>query len=112
MISKCLELHYLPKLPQPGLKPLAEQDIRMNVKEEYSAAALKYKLSEESLRKGDELRMSQIPKANDFSIDQYTSSLFTSNSTASKGMSLFSGLNETVKVKIQNDATKHFPDPF
>lgn len=81
---------------------MANEDIKMNVKEEYSAAALKYKLSEESLRKGEQMRMSQIPKANDtFSMDQYKSSLFPSSSTASKGMSLFSGLNETVKVNTK-----------
>lgn len=79
---------------------MTDQDIKMNiVKDEYSSAATKYKLSEELLRKGEDMRMSQIPKANDtFSMDQYKSSFFQSNSSASKDMSLLSGLNKNVEV--------------
>lgn len=76
------------------MKPLADQDIKMNVKEEYSSAAAKYKLSEESLRKREEMEMSNIPKASEtYSLDQYKNSIFPSNSTASKDKSLFSGLD-------------------
>lgn len=71
----------------------------MNVKEEYSSTAAKYKLSEESLRKREEMEMSHVPKASEtFSLNQYKSSIFASNLTESKDKSLLSGLNACVKV--------------
>lgn len=95
---------YFPiQLPQPGLKPLSNED--SDSKSGFDSATTstgpKYKFSDESqkkLRQSDQ-SMNRLPKANEaFCLDMYKHS--APPSLATKNVSLFSGLNQTVKVSF------------